>query len=51
MSNFLYIITLVMIAVWLLGYFVFSLGAIVHLLLVIAVATLLLRMVRREKNY
>ena len=51
MSNFLYIIALIMIILWVLGYFVFSLGAIIHLLLVVAVITVLFRVIRRERNY
>lgn len=51
MSNILYTIALIMIIVWALGYFVFSLGAIIHLLLVVAVITILLRLIRREKKY
>lgn len=50
MSDTLYIISIVMIVLWLLGYFVFSLGAIIHFLLVIALISILLRLVKGKRN-
>ncbi|MBL0763750.1 lmo0937 family membrane protein [Marivirga atlantica] len=46
MSNFLYLLAVILIIGWLLGFFVFSLGSIVHILLVIAVIAILLRLIR-----
>lgn len=51
MGNILYIIAVVMIVIWAIGFFAFSLGAIIHLLLVIALISFLARMIsgnRRE---
>jgi len=50
MSDLLYTIALILIILWLLGYFVFSLGAIIHVLLVVAVITIIVRLLRRSTN-
>lgn len=49
MSNILYVAAIVMIILWALEYFVFSLGAIIHILLVIAVIAILLRIIKGKK--
>jgi Ca2+-dependent lipid-binding protein len=46
MSDILYILAVILIIGWLLGYFVFSVGAIIHVLLVVAVIAILLRLIR-----
>lgn len=46
MSDLLYIIAIILIIGWLLGAFVFSLGSLIHLLLVFAVIAILLRLIR-----
>jgi len=46
MNNLLYIIAVVLIIFWLLGFFVYSAGAIIHLLLVIAVIAILFRVIK-----
>jgi hypothetical protein len=46
MSNLLYTVAVVLVILWALGFFVYSLGAVVHLLLVIAVIAVLLRLIR-----
>jgi hypothetical protein len=46
MSDLLYIIAIILIIGWLLGAFVFSVGSIIHVLLVIAVIAILLRLIR-----
>lgn len=46
MSDLLYIIAVILIIGWLLGAFVFSLGNIIHVLLVIAIIAILLRLIR-----
>lgn len=46
MSNFLYLIAVILIIGWLLGFFIFSVGAIIHVLLVIAVIAIVLRLIR-----
>lgn len=46
MSDLLYVIAIILIIGWLLGAFVFSVGSIIHVLLVIAVVAILLRLIR-----
>lgn len=42
----LYIIAVILIIGWLLGFFVFSAGGIIHILLVIAIIAILLRVIQ-----
>lgn len=46
MGSLLYIIAVILIIGWLLGFFVFHAGSIIHILLVIAVIAILLRLIR-----
>ncbi|MEP2771857.1 MAG: lmo0937 family membrane protein [Fulvivirga sp.] len=46
MSNLLYLLAIILIIGWLLGFFYFSLGALVHVLLVFAVIAILFRLIR-----
>jgi len=46
MSDLLYVIAIILIIGWLLGAFVFSVGSIIHILLVIAVIAILVRLIR-----
>lgn len=46
MTDLLYIIAIILIIGWLLGAFVFNVGSIIHVLLVIAVIAILLRLIR-----
>ena len=46
MGNLLYIIAVILIIGWALGFFVYSAGSVIHLLLVIAVIAILLRVIR-----
>lgn len=46
MSNLLFIIAVVLIILWAVGYFAFSVGGIIHVLLVIAIIAILLRLIR-----
>ncbi|MEO6132301.1 MAG: lmo0937 family membrane protein [Saprospiraceae bacterium] len=45
MGNLLYLIAVVLIILWALGFFVYSAGGIIHILLVIAVVAILLRVI------
>ncbi len=45
----LYIIAVILIIGWLLGFFVFSAGGIIHILLVIAIIAIILRLIRGDK--
>ena len=46
MSNLLYIIAVIMIIGWLVGVFVYSLTGLIHLLIVFAIISVLLRLIR-----
>ncbi len=49
MGNLLYVIAIILIIIWALGYFSFAAGNIIHILLVIAVIAILLRVIRGGK--
>jgi hypothetical protein len=46
MSDILYILAVILIIGWILGYFVFSVGGLIHILLVVAVIAVLVRLIR-----
>jgi hypothetical protein len=46
MGNLLYLIAVVLIIIWAAGYFAYSAGGLIHILLVIAVIAILLRVIR-----
>lgn len=46
MSSLLYLIAVILVIGWALGFFVFHAGSIIHILLVIAVIAVLLRLIR-----
>jgi hypothetical protein len=45
----LYIIAIILLIGWLLGFFVFSAGGLIHILLVLAVIAILLRLIRGDR--
>jgi hypothetical protein len=45
----LYLIAVILLIGWVLGFFVFSVGSIIHILLVIAIIAILLRVIRGDK--
>ncbi|MDD7886618.1 MULTISPECIES: lmo0937 family membrane protein [Flavobacteriaceae] len=45
MRSLLYIIAVILVIGWALGFFVYSLGGLIHILLVIAVIAILLRLI------
>ncbi len=45
MRSLLYIIAVILIIGWALGFFVYSVGGLIHILLVIAVVAILLRLI------
>lgn len=45
----IYLIASLLVIFWGIGFFVYSLGAIIHLLLVVAVVSIVLRMMRRDR--
>lgn len=46
MGSLLYIIAVILVIGWIFGFFVYSLGALIHILLVIAVIAVLLAIIR-----
>ena len=46
MGNLLYIVAVVLVIAWLIGYFGYQAGGIIHVLLVIAIVAVLLQVIR-----
>lgn len=46
MQNLLYTVAIILVILWALGFFVYSAGNIIHILLVIAVIAILLRLIK-----
>jgi len=46
MNNLLYLIAVLLIIFWALGFFVYNTGSLIHILLVIAVIAILMRVIR-----
>ncbi|HLG03737.1 MAG TPA: lmo0937 family membrane protein [Bacteroidia bacterium] len=46
MNNLLYLIAVILVIAWAVGFFAYSAGSIIHILLVIAVIAVLLRVIR-----
>jgi hypothetical protein len=49
MNNLLYIIAVILIIGWIFGFFVYSAGGLIHVLLVIAVIAIVLRLIRGDR--
>ncbi|MFA6922934.1 MAG: lmo0937 family membrane protein [Bacteroidales bacterium] len=49
MENLLYVIAVIMIIAWAIGFFAYSVGGIIHILLVIALIAIILRVIRGKK--
>lgn len=49
MSNLLYLIAVILIIFWAIGFFAYSAGGIIHVLLIIAVISVLLRIIQGNK--
>jgi Family of unknown function (DUF5670) len=48
MGNLLYIIAVILVIIWAIGFFGYAAGGIIHLLLVVAIVCVLLKFIRRE---
>jgi hypothetical protein len=46
MSNLLYIIAVILILCWAVGFFAYSAGYVIHILLVLAIISILIRVIR-----
>lgn len=49
MQNLLYMAAVVLVILWALGFFVYSAGNLIHILLVIAVIAILLRLIKGKE--
>jgi hypothetical protein len=49
MGNLLYVIAVILVICWAVGFFAYSAGGIIHVLLVIAVIAILLRLIRGDR--
>ncbi|SDF97648.1 lmo0937 family membrane protein [Chitinophaga filiformis] len=49
MGSLLYIIAVILIIGWLLGFFVYSAGGVIHILLVLAIVAILLQIIRGSR--
>lgn len=50
MGNLLYIIAVIMVIFWAVGFFAYSVGAIIHILLVLALISILVRIISGNKR-
>jgi len=48
MGNLLYVIAVILVIIWAIGFFGYAAGGIIHVLLVIAIVLFLLKFIRRE---
>jgi len=46
MSNLLYLIAVILVIFWAIGFFAYSAGSIIHILLVLAIISILFRIIR-----
>jgi len=49
MGNLLYLIAVILIIFWAVGFFAYSVGGIIHVLLVIAIIAILLRVIQGDR--
>jgi len=49
MSSLLYAIAVILVIAWALGFFVYSAGSLIHILLVIAIIAVIFRLIRGER--
>jgi hypothetical protein len=49
MGNLLYVTAVILIVAWIIGFFAFSLGNVIHILLVIALFAIILRVIQGKK--
>ena len=49
MSNLLYTVAVILVIFWAIGFFAYSAGSIIHILLVIALIAVILRKIQRRK--
>lgn len=50
MGNILYIIAIILLIGWAIGFFAFNLGSLIHVLLIIAVIAIIFRLIRGSRD-
>ena len=50
MRNILYIVAVVLIIFWAIGFFAYSIGAVIHILLVIAIISILINIIQGNRS-
>lgn len=50
MGNILYVIAVILIVVWAVGFFAYSLGSVIHILLVLALISFLIRILNKNRR-
>jgi hypothetical protein len=50
MGNLLYLVAVILVIGWLVGFFVFSVGGLIHILIPIAIVAVLLRIINSGRN-
>ena len=50
MKNILYVVAVILIIFWAIGFFAYSLGSIIHILLVLAIISILVRIISGNKR-
>ena len=50
MGNLLYIVAVILIIAWAIGFFVYSAGSIIHVLLVIAIIAIVVKLVQGKRD-
>jgi hypothetical protein len=50
MERILYIVALIFIVIWIVGFFFYSLGALIHVVLLLAMVVLLIKLLGRRKK-
>ncbi|HEY5122409.1 MAG TPA: lmo0937 family membrane protein [Ignavibacteria bacterium] len=49
MGNLLYVVAVILLIAWAIGFFAFSAGGVIHILLVIAIIAIILRVIQGQK--
>jgi hypothetical protein len=49
MGNLLYVIAIILLIGWAIGFFAYSAGSVIHILLIIAIVAILLRIIQGKK--
>jgi Family of unknown function (DUF5670) len=50
MTNIFYVLAVILILLWAIGFFIFSLGAIIHILLALALVSVLQELLQEKNN-